>query len=543
MNYGFKTKTLVMDVRDLNNIKLASSYFGKTAATDHNLYIQDNIIYLANYRAGLRVLKVNDYNTANFQEIGYFDVHPGSNSANFNGAWSVFPYFSSGIVLISSIERGLFVVKPTGVTPTPPPPTPAPITAPPTNSPTAFTCTGGTTEVAAHLLTDQWSDEDNHFKIENMASGQVVMMREDNSYPDAAGVLVIDRDCLPSGTYKITLYDDYPGDAFTGNAYFKLFVGGKQVWDSTGLTSPFTVASKEFSVGPTSTTPNPTKAPTKAPTHIPTKAPTPIPTKLPTTAPTPIPTKLPTKAPTPIPTKIPTKGPTPIPTPGIIPPMPASCTTGETSVRFTVNTDLWSKADNHFELLDMNTNEQKMTRSKGDYPSGAGVLVEDSACLPSGTYKITFYDDYATDGLLGDAYFKLFINEEMVWSDKDVNEVFTAASYEFYLGNACPNGQKKVMFELQTDQYSQEDNHFEIVDSNNQVKLSRALGAYPSGAGKLQVDSKCLPSGQYKITVYDDWPTDGLREGAYFKLTVDGNEIWYYTSTATFTAESKSFTV
>jgi hypothetical protein len=168
MEYGFNTKTLVMDVRDLNNIKLASSYFGDTAAIDHNLYIQDNIIYLANYRAGLRVLKVNDYNTANFQEIGYFDVHPGSNAANFNGAWSVFPYFSSGIVLISSIERGLFVVKPSVVNPTSPPPTPAPITAPPTNSPTAFTCTGGTTEVAAHLLTDQWSDEDNHFKIENM---------------------------------------------------------------------------------------------------------------------------------------------------------------------------------------------------------------------------------------------------------------------------------------------------------------------------------------------------------------------------------------
>jgi len=44
-------------------------------------------------------------------EIGFFDTFPSSNSNQFNGAWSVYPYFASGSIIISDIERGLFVVK------------------------------------------------------------------------------------------------------------------------------------------------------------------------------------------------------------------------------------------------------------------------------------------------------------------------------------------------------------------------------------------------------------------------------------------------
>lgn len=31
----------------------------------------------------------------------------------FNGAWSVYPFFDSGTVIVSGIEQGLFVLKPT----------------------------------------------------------------------------------------------------------------------------------------------------------------------------------------------------------------------------------------------------------------------------------------------------------------------------------------------------------------------------------------------------------------------------------------------
>jgi hypothetical protein len=44
-------------------------------------------------------------------EVAFFDTFPTSNSAQFNGAWSVYPFFTSGTILISDIEKGLFMVR------------------------------------------------------------------------------------------------------------------------------------------------------------------------------------------------------------------------------------------------------------------------------------------------------------------------------------------------------------------------------------------------------------------------------------------------
>jgi choice-of-anchor B domain-containing protein len=106
------TTTLVMNVQDLDNPFLAGSHLGRSKAIDHNLYVKDGFVFLSNYRAGLRVLYIDNLSTADFTEIGFFDIYPGSDSANFNGAWSVYPYFDSGTVVVSGIEQGLFVLRP-----------------------------------------------------------------------------------------------------------------------------------------------------------------------------------------------------------------------------------------------------------------------------------------------------------------------------------------------------------------------------------------------------------------------------------------------
>ena len=64
----------------------------------------------SNYRAGLRLLDVSQAPSA--EEIGYFDLYPSSDAAQFNGTWSNYPYFSSGVVAVSHIEEGLFLLKP-----------------------------------------------------------------------------------------------------------------------------------------------------------------------------------------------------------------------------------------------------------------------------------------------------------------------------------------------------------------------------------------------------------------------------------------------
>ena len=105
-----KTRTLIWDLIDLESPKLAKEHMGVEAASDHNQYIKGDLLYQANYRSGLRVLNIKD--PLNPKEIAFFDTAPyTSNDVGFNGAWSVYPFFRSGTIIVSSIEQGLFIVK------------------------------------------------------------------------------------------------------------------------------------------------------------------------------------------------------------------------------------------------------------------------------------------------------------------------------------------------------------------------------------------------------------------------------------------------
>jgi choice-of-anchor B domain-containing protein len=110
-NFGFNTRSIVLNVSDLDNPVLQFNYSGTTAAIDHNGYVKGNKFHLANYRAGYRLMDITNIQNSQMTEVAYFDTYPSSNSAQFNGAWSVYPYFASGTILISDIERGLFMVR------------------------------------------------------------------------------------------------------------------------------------------------------------------------------------------------------------------------------------------------------------------------------------------------------------------------------------------------------------------------------------------------------------------------------------------------
>jgi len=115
-NFGMNTRTLVFDFSDLQNPTLSSTYFGSSSAIDHNGYVKNNEFFMASYRAGLRVLDITNIAAAtnSMTEIGFFDTYPADNRTAFNGAWSVYPYFESGNIIINDIERGLFVVRKSG---------------------------------------------------------------------------------------------------------------------------------------------------------------------------------------------------------------------------------------------------------------------------------------------------------------------------------------------------------------------------------------------------------------------------------------------
>ena len=113
------TTTYVMDAQDLDRPKKPTPFFHETRSIDHNLYIQDNLVYQANYGAGLRILEFSNSSLSNGQlnEVGFFDIRPGFDEPEFVGAWSTYPYYESGTVVLSVVEEGsavLYVLKPTG---------------------------------------------------------------------------------------------------------------------------------------------------------------------------------------------------------------------------------------------------------------------------------------------------------------------------------------------------------------------------------------------------------------------------------------------
>jgi choice-of-anchor B domain-containing protein len=103
------TRTLIWDVTDLEDPLLAKEFFGSLPASAHNLYIKGDLTYQANYKYGLHILDTSD--PLNPVEVGMFDTAPYGDGPGFGGAWSNYPFFESGTIIVTSMQEGLFVVK------------------------------------------------------------------------------------------------------------------------------------------------------------------------------------------------------------------------------------------------------------------------------------------------------------------------------------------------------------------------------------------------------------------------------------------------
>ncbi|MQA63257.1 MAG: choice-of-anchor B family protein [Actinophytocola sp.] len=112
-NHGINTTTYILDVNRLTEPFLRGTYVADNPSIDHNLYTKEGKVFEANYRSGLRILDTKRIDKGTLTEVGFFDIYPADDEAQFNGAWSNYPYFDSGTVIVSGIEQGLFVLTPT----------------------------------------------------------------------------------------------------------------------------------------------------------------------------------------------------------------------------------------------------------------------------------------------------------------------------------------------------------------------------------------------------------------------------------------------
>ncbi|MBK9175381.1 MAG: choice-of-anchor B family protein [Flavobacteriales bacterium] len=99
----------VSDPTDITEVDRLRSDNG-SGAIPHNTYWLNDYVVTSYYTYGVAVYDVSDPH--NMVEVGNYDTTPLTGDG-FNGAWGVYPYFSSGRLIISDIERGLFVLDPT----------------------------------------------------------------------------------------------------------------------------------------------------------------------------------------------------------------------------------------------------------------------------------------------------------------------------------------------------------------------------------------------------------------------------------------------
>jgi hypothetical protein len=108
------TRTVVLDVTDLENPTFHFGHQHETRSITHNNYIVDGLVYQSNYTSGLRVLDTAEVADRSLEEIAYFDTFPAHGEPTFDGTWSNYPFFESGTIAVSGIGEGLFLLRLTG---------------------------------------------------------------------------------------------------------------------------------------------------------------------------------------------------------------------------------------------------------------------------------------------------------------------------------------------------------------------------------------------------------------------------------------------
>jgi choice-of-anchor B domain-containing protein len=114
------SRTYFFDIQKLDEPEFMGYFDSPAAAIDHNLFVKGNLVYQANYTAGVRVLDISGLATdvSTVREIAHMDTEPRLPTRNMNhninifiGPWGVYPYFDSGTIAASDGINGLILMK------------------------------------------------------------------------------------------------------------------------------------------------------------------------------------------------------------------------------------------------------------------------------------------------------------------------------------------------------------------------------------------------------------------------------------------------
>jgi len=178
----------VIDVSDPANMSRVAAWApdNDPSATMHNVIVKGNLAYIGWYGAGFHVVDVSDPTAP--EEVAYIDTAPGTGSGYF-GSWGSYPFAPSGVVYMSDIDTGLYLLDvdvevvsvPSAGGPL------APVLAPSVNPFTAATSLRFTLPVGDEVTLDVIDVEGR--RVRRLASGTLAAGRHEVSWDgrDAAG--------------------------------------------------------------------------------------------------------------------------------------------------------------------------------------------------------------------------------------------------------------------------------------------------------------------------------------------------------------------
>ena len=106
---GYLTGYDISDINDIVETDRVQANPGSNTII-HNAHYLDDYVITSYYREGVTIHDVSD--PENIVLTGQWDTSPFEGDG-FNGAWGTYPYLPSGLVLVSDIEEGLFVLQAT----------------------------------------------------------------------------------------------------------------------------------------------------------------------------------------------------------------------------------------------------------------------------------------------------------------------------------------------------------------------------------------------------------------------------------------------
>ena len=107
-NHGYDVK--ILDVSDLSNISVLATFNSgvDSQSMAHNGIIKGDLVYIPYYHDGLRVFDISA--PSNPVQTWEYDTYAPNSHASYKGAWGVYPYLSSGNIIVSDMQTGLYII-------------------------------------------------------------------------------------------------------------------------------------------------------------------------------------------------------------------------------------------------------------------------------------------------------------------------------------------------------------------------------------------------------------------------------------------------